>query len=86
MGACARLTMWLLARPPTPEELILNVTSSALRLVDAIHTITAASTSGTDQTDADAAAATVDKHLRELKLILIGSLTLTVHHLYLFLL
>jgi len=64
--------MWLLARPPTPEELILNVTSSALRLVDAIHTITAASTSGTDQTDADAAAATVDKHLRELKLILIG--------------
>jgi len=64
--------MWLLARPPTPEDLILNVTSSALRLVDAIHTITAASTSGTDQTDADAAAATVDKHLRELKLILIG--------------
>ena len=56
------------------------------RCVDAIHTITAASTSGTDQTDADAAAATVDKHLRELKLILIGSLTLTVHHLYLFLL
>lgn len=69
-------TMWLLCRSPLPEEIVAMVTTAARELTTIMHTMQTALQAGIDtrtiHANAQTTTAIVDKHLRELKLILIG--------------
>jgi len=71
-----RFKMWFLARSKSPEEIILTVTSAAQQLTSSMRAIDQALETGANvvvsRANANAASTTVDKHLQELKLILIG--------------
>ena len=75
-AALAILKMWLLSRSPSPEEIIATVTTASLELTTVMQTMQTALQAGfcTHMTHANAhdTTAIIDKHLRELKLILIG--------------
>mmetsp|Transcript_7761 Transcript_7761/g.23056 ORF Transcript_7761/g.23056 Transcript_7761/m.23056 type:complete len:332 (+) Transcript_7761:92-1087(+) len=68
--------MWLLSRSPTPEEIISTVTTASLELTTVMQTMQTALQAGfrthIAHANAHATTAIIDKHLRELKLILIG--------------